>query len=429
MVEQESKQPSGNPLAISLNWLWHFFSSVRLALSLILIIAGLSLLDAFTTIGIIGSIFFTIPSIMLIVNIFICSLNRWKTLKVTLLGGQIIQPDTFFETGITIKDITLPCSETAAAAENVLISQGYRVRKASGNTIYIAADKNRYLRLGTYLTHFSMILFVAAFLWGAHFGFQDTGFMVTEGETAEVGHNTGLSLKLVSFVYEQYENGMPKDYRSQVILFENNQLVQEALIRVNHPLNYKGTRFYQSFFGTAAAGLQIQDEQGITLFEGSIPVDPIPDNPGYYQGYLEFPEQDLTVVVMASATPDDPMIPAGYIGIGIIHDNQQTGPELAPQGAPVTLARYQLTYGGMLNYSGFQVSRDPANAFIWIASGLFILGLCAVFYFPLRQVWLTSHEDGKGSILLVQMHSRLGLGTGAGLKDLEKELRAKLLSS
>jgi cytochrome c biogenesis protein len=428
MEKQGSKQPSGDPLVVSLKWLWHFFSSVRLALALILIIAGLSLLDAFTTLGVIGSIYFTIPSIMLMVNIFICSLNRWKTLKVTLRGGLIIQPDTFFETGVTLKDIALSFSETAAAVENVLVSRGYRIRKASGNGIYIAADKNRYFRLGTYLTHFSLILFVAAFLWGSHFGFQDTNFMVTEGETAEVGHNTGLSLKLVSFVYEQYDNGMPKDYRSQVILYENGQPVQEALVRVNHPLNYKGTRFYQSFFGTSAVSLQIQNELEVMIFDGSIPVSPIPENPQYFQGYQELPDHGFDVVVMASSIPDDQMIPAGYIGIGIIKDNQQIGPELIERGTPTTMNGLDFTFREILDYSGFQVSQDPSNAFIWIASGLFILGLCAVFYFPLRQVWLSSQEDGKGSRLSIQMHTRPSFSTGAGLKDLEKELRAKLLS-
>ncbi len=429
MVKQGLKEPSGNPLAVSLKWLWRFFSSVRVALVLILVIAGMSLIGAFTTIDVFGSVYFAVPSIMLMVNIFICSLNRWKTLKATLRGGQLIQPETFFEKGIEIKGIRLPYSETAEVTEKILLIRGYRIRKSSGDGVHIAADKNRYFRLGTYLTHFSLILFVAAFLWGARFGFQDDGFIVIEGETGEVGHGTGLSLKLVSFVYEQYDNGTPKDYRSQVILYENGQQAQDALIRVNHPLNYKGIRFYQSFFGTAAVGLKISNETGVTIFDGSIPVAAIPENPQYYQGYQEFPGQGFSVVVMASAAPDDPMIPGGNIGIGIIRDGRQIGPELLPQGTPITIAGLELTFREMLDYSGFQVSRDPANAFIWIASGLFILGLCAVFYFPLRQVWVLIWEDGKGSKLSICIHNRSGISTAVDLRNLEKELRAKLPST
>jgi cytochrome c biogenesis protein len=327
-----------------------------------------------------------------------------------------------------INRIPLPCSE-AAAAEKALAGRGYRVRKSSGDGVYLAADKNRYFRLGTLLTHFSLILFVAAFLWGAGFGFQDTQFKVTEGETGEVGHDTGLSLKLISFVYEQYDNGTPKDYRSQVILYENGQPVQEALVRVNHPLYYKGIRFYQSFFGTSAASLQISNENGETVFDGSIPVTPIPDNPQYYQGYLELPEQGFNVVVMASSALEDEMIPGGTIGIGLIKDNRQIGPELVFQGTPVVIDGSEFTFREMLDYSGFQVSRDPANAFIWIASALFLIGLCAVFYFTYRQVWILGREDGTGSKLYVRMHSRPGFNPAADLKNLETEIRAKLPSS
>jgi cytochrome c biogenesis protein len=426
MVTQETRQPTAGLVAVNLKRAWRFFSSGRLALVLIFLISGLSLLDAFSSIAVIGSVFFAVPSIMLMLNIFICTLNRWKTLRVALRGGPIIQPDTFFESGITIKNIPLPYLETALAAEKILNGKGYRVRKSKGNGVYIAADKNRYFRLGTYLTHFSLILFVGAFLWGARFGFQDTAFRVTEGETREVGHETGLSLRLVSFVYEKYENGMPKDYRSQVILYENGRPAQEALIRVNHPLYYKGIRFYQSFFGVGAARLQIRNESGDTIYSGDIPVAEIPENPQYYLGRLELPKQGFTVVVMAPAAPDDPMIPGGYIGIGIIKDGQQIGPELIPQGVPAIIDGLEFTFGKMLDFSGFQVNRDPANAFIWIASVLFLIGICAVFYFPLRQVWMISREEGPGSILTVQMFSRANFNKAAGLKDLEKEIRARL---
>jgi cytochrome c biogenesis protein len=429
MAKQKPVQPSEITLAESVIWLWRFFSSVRLALGLILLIAALSLLDAFTNAEIIGSVFFAVPAIMLLVNILICTLNRWKSLKAALHGGQIIQPESFFETGAVIGGIKLPNTQAAGAIEEILINHGYRVRKSTGDGIYIAADKNRYFRLGTVLTHFSLILFVGAFLWGAWFGFQETGFQVTEGQTAEVGHDTGLSLKLISFVYEQYDNGMPKDYRSQVVLYKNGQPVQEALIRVNHPLNYKGVRFYQSFFGTSAASLIVNDEKGEAVFEGNIPVTPVPEQPGYLQGYQELPEQGLTVIVMASNLPDDAMVPAGYLVIGLIKDEKQIGPELAPPDTPVVLGGYEFTFQKMVNYSGFQVSRDPANAFIWISSILFIIGLCAVFYFTHRQVWVLCREDGTGTTLFIQIHNKPGLNTASDLNNLEKEIRAKLPSS
>jgi cytochrome c biogenesis protein len=426
MSKQETKQPTAGIVVVITKRLWQFFSSVRLALVLILVIAGMSLLDAFTSIAVIGSIYFAIPAIMLMVNIFVCSLNRWKILKTILRGPEIVHSDTFYQSGITIKNITLSYSETGGVIGKILEGKGYRLKNATGDGAYIAADKNRYFRLGTYLTHFSLILFVAAFLWGARFGFQDTSFTVNEGETREVGHGTGLSLKLVSFVYEQYENGMPKDYRSQVILYDNGQPAREALIRVNHPLYYKGIRFYQSYFGTGAANIQIRNESGDNIYSGSVSVSEIPEYPQYFLGRLDLPEQGFSVIVMAPAAPDDPMIPGGYLGIGIIRNGQEIGPDLVPQGVPTLIDSLEFTFGGMLPFSGFQVNRDPANAFIWIASALFLIGLCSVFYFPLRQVWAVSREEEHGSTLSVQMLSRPSFNTAAVLKDLEKEIKTQL---
>ncbi|MBI4234031.1 MAG: cytochrome c biogenesis protein ResB, partial [Chloroflexi bacterium] len=75
---------------------------------------------------------------------------------------------------------------------------------------------------------------------------------------------TNLSLKLESIVDEYWPEGPPKDYRSQVVLYENGQEVQQGVLRVNHPMSYKGVRFYQSFFGQAVV-TEVRDQSGQTL--------------------------------------------------------------------------------------------------------------------------------------------------------------------
>ena len=67
------------------------------------------------------------------------------------------------------------------------------------------------------------------------------------------------------------------------------------------------------------------------------------------------------------------------------------------------------TYKGDLQYSGFQIRKDPTNLLIWIASILFILGICAVFYFPYRQAWvLIKPEDTGSHIYMKTPSSRAG---------------------
>ena len=322
--------------------------------------------------------------------------------------------------------IQLSSLEAGDIVEKILHSHGYRVRRSTSDSINLAADKNRYFRLGTYLSHLSLILFVAAFLIGFHFGFRDTNFAVNEGETRQVGHNTDLSLKLVSFIYEQYDNGMPKDYRSQVVLYENGQQVRETLIRVNHPLYYKGTRFYQSFFGTAAK-MEIRDENGQTVFGNSVPLNALSEDPRYSQGYIDLPAQGFSIRFIVSSIADDQMIPAGTLAVGIIQNGQQINLKLVQKDTPTVINGLEFTFQDLVKYSGFQISRDPTNAIIWIASALFIIGICAVFYFPHRQVWVLCRSEKEGSRLLVRSLGRAGFDTTTDLNNLVKEIKNRLI--
>ena len=69
----------------------------------------------------------------------------------------------------------------------------------SAENVYIAADKNRHSRFGTYLIHLSVVLLIIGFLVGNHFGFCNPSFIVPEGSTREAGCSTYLSLRLESF--------------------------------------------------------------------------------------------------------------------------------------------------------------------------------------------------------------------------------------
>lgn len=54
---------------------------------------------------------------------------------------------------------------------------------------------------------------------------------------------------------------------------------------------------------------------------------------------------------------------------------------------PVTIGGYEYTFGGRREFSGITVRRDPGSMFIWIATGVFLLGLALTFYTPRRRLW------------------------------------------
>lgn len=410
-MENEENKNSNQTNTNVVDLVWKLFSSVKLALALILVIGAVSLLGALKPdLDLFNSWFFLVLGTLLVINILVCSINRWPSIRHILKGGQVKQGEKFFSAGnhMEITATGVSSRDSSSSLERILGKMGYRVRKEmEQDRVYIAADKNRYLRLGTYVSHLSLILFVTAYLLGGTLGFRDSNFTVAEGSIRDVGHDTGLSLSLISFVDEYYPDGMPKDYRSQVILYENGREVEQAVIRVNYPLSYKGIRFYQSFFGpTVQLEIKIEDQE---LFNGGIALDQTSESGGIQRnvGILET-EDGVMIRVFGSATGmADSMIPTGYLAVEVSQNGALLGLDLVEKGAPSNIGGLEILYSEDKAFSGFQVSNDPANALVWIASILFILGLVMVFYFPYQQVWATAVPQKAGN-------SRIFVRAGAG---------------
>lgn len=393
--------------------LWKLFSSIKFAIALILIITCLGLIGIFTSSDLFGSWFFIIPGILLMLNILICSINRWRSIKKVLAGGQIKKTESFFDNSeekVKILDYSLPYDEVSCALKNALKKRHYRVRSENDKgAIYITADKNRYFKLGTYLSHLSIILLVLAYIIGSVFGFGNESLIIAEGDVKEVGYNTGLSLKLISFTDEYYDDGNPSDYRSEVILYKDNQEATRAIIRVNHPLNYEGTSFYLSFFGPAV-GIQITQNDE-TIFSGNIALSGILQNDGYYRytGYIELEELGLSLNIISSAfNMADPVIPYGNLAVMAFKGEEEIGLLLLEKTTPIDVEGLQITYMYDSQYSGFKVRNDPGNALVWISCSLFITGLIMVFYFPYDQIWalLKQSSVNKSRLYIRSMNQR-----------------------
>ena len=81
----------------------------------------------------------------------------------------------------------------------------------------------------------------------------------------------------------------------------------------------------------------------------------------------------------------------------LIQTSQLTGQSLS-MGVPFKVGGYEITFMGYEKFSGFQVSRDPGNFLIWIASILFLFGLVIVFYFPRSNIWIFFQSGLTGQL-------------------------------
>ena len=135
-------------------------------------------------------------------------------------------------------------------------------------------------------------------------------------------------------------------------------------------------------------------------------------------------------IIKSGSSAGSPMIPGGHVAVDIRAGNEQIGLKLLQLEVPRTVSGLEFTYLEETQFSGFQASRDPTNILIWIASTLFTLGICAVLYFPHRQIWiLVERNNGENGSVLIRMRSSLRMNTGPELDTLKVKLAEGLSRS
>jgi cytochrome c biogenesis protein len=121
----------------------------------------------------------------------------------------------------------------------------YRVRlwPEEGAT-YLYAERNSLARWGTVVTHVGFLLLLAGALVSVRWGWREEELLLAPGQRQEVGHGLTFQLGNEGFEVERYADGLPKDYRGQVAVWEGGRQVLRRTIRVNEPLMYQGVSFY-----------------------------------------------------------------------------------------------------------------------------------------------------------------------------------------
>ncbi len=444
--------------------LWALFSSVRTALVLILLLAGTSLVgallvqapgsivpgsdayetwllrvqprygmwaDVFSVLGLFTVFrvwWFHLLVVALALNILVCSVNRWSTLSREVFRPRIRLADQFFErSGAARVDSAADARATADALRSGLTARHFRVlTEDDGATVHLFADRHRIPRFGSLLAHLSIVLLLVAVLGSAIFGASDDGFLVPEGTTRDVGFGTGLSVRADSFVDEYYPAGQPKDYRSDLVLFDRGTEVARKTVRVNDPLEYDGVRFYQSFFGPAAY-FRVDDRAGRLLFEDGVALAWLTTG-DRSAGSFVLPGQDLTVYAVGpSSNGRDSLVKPGEMRLELYRGSGTTpvAMQTVAQGQPAEIAGMQFTFVGERQFTGLRVARDPMVPLIWVACALFVVGVAAVFWFPYRRLWaVVAPRPGGGSRVTL---ATAGTRNAAAVEDVTQvadELRA-----
>ncbi len=365
---------------------------------------------------------FQLGVILLAVNIMVCTLHRsGPQLRSAVSRPRVVMPDSFYQRAKLRSSITvegLPFEQVSTLVQKSLKSGRYRVvTQQEGQALHAFSDKNRFAPVGTLLHHAGMVILLLGFALGGMLGYADRSFIVAEGTARAMG-NTGLTVYLDSFVDEYYPSGPPKDYRSNVSLYAGNTFIKDAVVRVNEPLIYNGTRLHQSFFGPAAV-MEVRDADGTVLVGDTLPLAwRTGERP---LGSFTIPSKQLEVFLVGPASAYvDPYINPGQMRLEVypMGSNTPIAMENVTQGESRVIGDLTYTFVRERQFSGFSVVNDPGGIFLWAGAIVIVLGLMWVFYFPHQQFWARCKKEEDGTVTV-----QLGAATGkwaAFTKEFEK---------
>ncbi len=345
-------------------------------------------------------------------NLIVCSVKRLPPVL-----NQIKNPnkilDESLEKSLTLVDTLKkkgdPDYWKNAVREYLKKKYGSLYEEKRDDKTYYYIEKGKYSRLGVYITHLSIVIIFIGGIIGAIWGFR--GFVqIPEGEAVNHVFIRGKSqpykldfiLRCDDFSLSYYPMGMVKEYRSDVSIIENGQVVKKDHLIVNKPLTYKGLTFYQSSYG-------VIDRVGkLVAFTKS------PNNAKTYE--LTLSDKFVNI----PGTGD-------YVKIIDFYPNlDNVGPaiilQLAEAGKmPVNFPVYKnlpdrdmYPEGGYLfkyidyhetHYTGLQVTKDPGVWVVWIGCILMMVGLYVSFFVNRKRIWARIYFDNERTNITIAGHA------------------------
>ncbi len=354
---------------------------------------------------------------LLAANLVACTTKRFPGTWRSLRRGPAPPTDAGFENWKCRE--TFVCSAGAEEMEDrlegiVAKALGGRPQRraveSSGQILLV--ERNRYARLGPYLAHVSILLILAGALWGAAAGFKGA-MQLSEGEaSSEVWLRGGegrvpldFEIRCDRFVFEQYPDGTPKEYRSEVTLSDGQgEKGTNGSIRVNHPLSYKGITFYQSSYGSLPElTLGLRDREGgsesMVTAKLNTPF-PLPGDQGdramvvAFQENLRIPEEmaRITSFSKRSLGPAARLVVFNEKGFGepfwVFRDLPDMG-QKTDRAHEIVMKDFRL-----LSYTGLQVVKDPGTPLVWIGCTLLVIGFLMALLMDHEILWVAGDVSG-----------------------------------
>ncbi|MBN1473222.1 MAG: cytochrome c biogenesis protein ResB [Syntrophaceae bacterium] len=404
--------------------IYDLLSSVKLTVTLFLVIAASSIfgtiieqgltpdkyrqifgetffhvLKFFNIFDLYHSWWFTFLLILLSVNLIACTLKQIpRVAKITIKSGKKID-DSLFTSSQIMNTLYFkePQSDIEKRVSLFLKSISNSLTRVSNNGVfYYFIEKGKFSRFGMILVHVSVLFIFAGGLIGAIWGFGGQMNLVEGGksDTVYLFGNEGTKkldfyVACDNFSLKYYKNGIPKEYKTVLTIINEDKEVFKSVIRVNHPLTYKGFKFSQASFGVAGAyNFRVKVINMTTKEENLLTLD--------MMNKVPVSGNDLSFAV---ARFESDYMGQGPAALGVlIKPGEEHDIFWLNKNSPIQRGDYvfMLNDFDIVYYSGIQVNKDPGVILVWIGFILIIVGFISSIFFEHIRVWVRVSTEKEG---------------------------------
>lgn len=452
---------------------WDVFKSVKLAVILLITLAIIAIIgtiipqgeesikfamrlkpETFRIFSFLGlfdvyhTLWFTGILLLLVLNVIVCSIDRfpktWKRLKAT----PPVDMKAAFQN--VDKDNMITLNERVESAVKKIKVFLHRKRKLIRSKItdreaFFYFEEGRYSQFGIYMVHLSIIIILFGGVIGSIWGFE--GYMkILEGEKSNIVRlrNKMRHLKLNFFVrcdkflVEYYENGMPKEYISQLTFIIDNKKVKREL-KVNHPVRFHGISFYQASYGKSIESkvrIKITNDTSGESFNVALrvgqsykisdsgPVIKLVDirkdfaraGPAILLSIKSQDRGETRLILLKDMDLAKKRLPKAMLNTSMFNPSFVKPYSFAIEEIPI---KY---------YTGLQVSRDPGVPVVWTGFFMLIIGLMITFFTSHRRIWIRARKksDDMVEIAVSGLSNRDPVGLSKRIKSILNSLKEEV---
>ncbi len=438
---------------------WQFFASVKLSVTTLLLLAVTSIIgtlipqnqsmDAYR--HSFGEITFTIFSalnifdmyhswwfqfliLILAINIVICSVDRLPSIWKIVTKTPDFKIDRF-KRYKGMQEITLrePVGDLEKKFKSIFLKKfGKPIFVKTEKGFRLFGEKGRWTRMGVYVVHASILLLLAGGMAGSIKGFEGT-VKITEGETADTitikkinGHvKLDFQIRCDKFEMSSYDNGAPKEYKSDLTIIENGKEILKKSIIVNDPLRYKGINIFQSFYGSVPSNnltLNFIGKESEMTYEKEITTGQeidLPENFGKFllRGFIpsyNFRDHNIGETFVGLITKPD-----GKTREVILPLKYETFDKMFKPDVAVTIANFEKK-----SYTGLQITRDPGVYIVYAGFFFMLIGCSIAFFMSHQSLWIEVIRKGNEHLVMISGSANKNkLGMTIKISDIAEALK------